>query len=308
MPSTKTHSKTQLEEMAESAGFWWHSIDLGQGVITDGIKTREALAHEVESLQLPDLKDKTVLDIGAYDGFFSFEAERRAAKRVVALDHYAWSLDLPRSIQHWRECKERGVAPVLAEQSPYWQPSKLPGKRGYDIAHNALNSKVETVVGDFMTMDLDPLGTFDIVFFMGVLYHMENPLASLRRLASVTKDMAIIETHAIAVPGYEHLELCEFYSSNQLNWDTSNWWGPNVKALAGMCQAAGFARFEVVHISRDVNAAHPQGSTFRKVGTAVSQVLLESYFHVPLPPREPHHCRAIAHAWKGADMPGPSQG
>jgi tRNA (mo5U34)-methyltransferase len=66
-----------------------------------------------------------------------------------------------------------------------------------------------------MTMDVEPLGTFDVVFFLGVLYHMENPLASLRRVASLSNGVAIIETHATVVPGYEHLELCEFYSSNQ---------------------------------------------------------------------------------------------
>ena len=92
-PSAK-YNKAQLEEMAESVGFWWHSIDLGQGVVTKGFKTPETLQHELESLRLPDLRDKTVLDIGAWDGFFSFEAEKRGAKRVVAFDHHIWSVDL----------------------------------------------------------------------------------------------------------------------------------------------------------------------------------------------------------------------
>jgi len=112
-PPTKTvYTKKQLEEMAESVGFWWHSIDLGQGVVTKGCKTPELLQSELESQRLPDLRDKTVLDIGAYDGFSSFEAERRGARRVVALDHYAWSIDLPKSIQYWRDCKDRGVRAV----------------------------------------------------------------------------------------------------------------------------------------------------------------------------------------------------
>ena len=85
-PSAK-YNKAQLEKMAESVDFWWHSIDLGQGVVTKGAKTPETLQHELESLRLPDLRDKTVLDIGAWDGFFSFEAERRGARHVVALDH-----------------------------------------------------------------------------------------------------------------------------------------------------------------------------------------------------------------------------
>jgi tRNA (mo5U34)-methyltransferase len=267
MPPAQVFSRDQLEEMAESVGFWWHSIDLGQGVITKGFKTQEILAQELASLRLPDLKDKTVLDIGAWDGFFTFEAERRGARKVVALDHYMWSVDIPGFMQYRSDCKERGVTSLLAEQTPYWQPGKLPGKRGYDIAHNALNSKVEAVVGDFMTMDLESLGAFDVVFFFGVLYHMENPLASLRQLASVTKDLAIIETEAIAVPKYEHLELCEFYSSDQLHRDPSNWWGPNLKALEGMCRAAGFARFEVVD-------------------SGMRQVLLQSHSNAPAPSKK----------------------
>ena len=64
-PATKTaYDKRQLEEMAESVDFWWHSIDLGHGVVTKGVKTLETLRSELESLRLPDLRGKTVLDIG----------------------------------------------------------------------------------------------------------------------------------------------------------------------------------------------------------------------------------------------------
>ncbi len=296
-PSTKTaYNKAQLEEMAESVG-WWHSIDLGHGVVTKGFKgPPEIHQYELESLRLPDLRDKTVLDIGAHDGFFSFEAERHGARRVVALDHYAWFLDIQKYGQYWAECKERGVVPLPGPETPNWQPDKLPGKRGYDTAHKALGSNVETVVGDFMTMDLEPLGTFDVVFFLGVLYHMENPLGSLRRVASLSNGVAIIETHAIVVPGYEHLELCEFYSSNQLGGDVSNWWGPNLKALEAMCRVAGFARVEVVRGgSSYVDTAHLKGSLYRKTRSAVGHLVRE--FNRGWRKR-PRHFRAVVHAWK----------
>lgn len=271
-----------LRALADSVGFWWHSIDLGQGVVTNGHKTPEILQRELAALRLPDLSGKTVLDIGAYDGFYSFEAERRGARRVVALDHFAWSLDLPAHIEYWRSCKERGVVPEAAEASPHWHPDTLPGKRGYDAAHRALNSKVETVIGDFMTMDLSALGTFDVVFYLGVLYHMENPLASMRRVASVTHDLAVIETHAIVIPGYEHLEICEFYSANQLNGDGSNWWSPNTKALEGMCRAAGFAQVDVKIGGHLVGIPRPKG--------------LAAFF--PPKRRDVTYFRAMAHARK----------
>ena len=244
------YSKAELEQMAASAGTWWHSIDLGQGVVTPGKKSARFLAKELQSLQLPDLRGKTVLDIGAFSGFYSFEAERRGAARVVALDHYVWSIDMPRFHQYCAECAARNTTPLAAEQTPHWQPDRLPGKRPFDVAHQVLGSKVEAVVEDFMALDPARLGAFDVVLFLGVLYHMDNPLGALRRVARATKELAVIETHAVAVPGYEKYEICELYSASQLNSDPSNWWGPNLKALEGMCRAAGFSRVQIVHVQR----------------------------------------------------------
>jgi tRNA (mo5U34)-methyltransferase len=290
-------SREELQKMAGSVEFWWHSIDLGEGVVTPGEKTPQVLARELESLRLPDLRGKSVLDMGAYDGFYSFEAERRGAARVVALDHYVWSLDLPGHIRYWRECRERGTEPLPNEQTPHWRPDELPGKGGYDTAHRALRSRVETVVGDFMSMDLEALGTFDLVLFLGVLYHMEDPLGAMRRVASLTREVAIIETHAVVVPGCEHLELCEFYSSNQLNGDVSNWWGFNRKALLGLCGAAGFRSAEVV--SPASTAAAPPAGRPGRVRRAVSRAIHGvSGLVRPQPPAQPQYLRAVVHAWK----------
>src|SRR5215813_1012660 len=67
---------------------WYHSIDLGHGVVTKGI---DDTPYRLGRLDLPaSFAGETVLDIGAWDGFFSFEAERRGAARVVAADVYSW--------------------------------------------------------------------------------------------------------------------------------------------------------------------------------------------------------------------------
>src|SRR6188472_354162 len=79
---------------------WFHSIDLGMGVVTRGVKSPEQHRHELAVLRLPDLAGKSVLDIGAFDGFYSFAAERLGADRVVALDHYVWSADMPGYMQY----------------------------------------------------------------------------------------------------------------------------------------------------------------------------------------------------------------
>src|SRR5262249_45271403 len=146
-------AKEQIEELVRSVPCWYHSIDLGHGVVTPGGDSQSMLAL----LRLPDLRGKSVLDIGAFDGYFSFTAERLGARRVVALDHYVWSMDLAEHVRHYEECKRAGVAPAPYHTMPYWRPTDLPGKRGFDIAHRVLGSKVEAVVADFMDMDLGGL-------------------------------------------------------------------------------------------------------------------------------------------------------
>ncbi len=221
---------------------WFHSIELAPGVVTPGRKSADTLQKELHSIKLPDLRGKSVLDIGAYDGFFSFAAERLGAARVVALDHYIWSTDMEAYTKEWEQSRRTGETLPPPHLSRHWHPEGLPGRRPFDLAHEALGSKVEIVVGDFMTIDASNVGQFDIVLFMGVLYHMEEPLTTLRRLASFTAQggLAVIETAAVDVPMLRDSALFEFYPGSELNNDPSNWWSPNAKALEGLCRAAGF--------------------------------------------------------------------
>src|SRR5947209_8231120 len=86
-------SVSELERRVAEHALWWHSIDLGNGVVTPGHKPASVMNEELEALALPDLRGKAVLDVGAWDGFFSFAAERLGARRVVALDYYTWATD-----------------------------------------------------------------------------------------------------------------------------------------------------------------------------------------------------------------------
>jgi tRNA (mo5U34)-methyltransferase len=285
-------SRQEVEASVRAVPFWWHSIDVGQGVISPGEQTPEVLRARLESLQLPDLHGKTVLDIGAYDGFYSFQAERLGATRVVALDHYVWSLDLAEHIKYWRDCRERGLVPEPYHTTPHWRPTEMPGKAGYDTAHRLLESRVETVVADFMTCDLSALGRFDVVLFLGVLYHLESPLEALRRVFSVTTDLAIIETASVMVPGYEQTPLFEFYGSNELNADVSNWWAPNQAGLSALCRAAGFRRVDVL-------TPRPGRSGWTRLKSMPRQLLSEIGFVPPRLSQLQHvRYRTIVHAWK----------
>jgi len=226
-------ARSRLRRVADSVPYWFHSIDLGGGVVTNGARSADDLARSLAELHLPDLSGKTFLDIGAWDGFYSFAAERLGARRIVALDHYVWK-GVPR---------------------PWDRPlSDLPDKRlGFSVAHKALGSRVESWTADFTTMDLAELGTFDVVLFAGVLYHLQNPCEALQRVAQVTGELAVIETAAVFVPGFEEFALCEFYETDQLGSDATNWWAPNAKALCGMCRAAGFDTANVMSGSLEEN-------------------------------------------------------
>jgi tRNA (mo5U34)-methyltransferase len=240
-----------------SSTIWFHSIEFPDGVTSKGVKSREALAGELDRMGLPDdLSGLTVLDVGAWDGYFSFEAERRGAKRVVALDHYAWSLDHAGQHRYFHECLAAGVPPLPYDQVPeIFDPIGLPGRRGFELAHRALGSRVEPIVGDLETIDLDALGQFDIVFFMGVLYHLENPLRVLRALRAATAGRAIVETVCAVFPGFEDRQMFEFFATDELNGDPSNWWAPNAVGLDAMLRAAGFS--DVVHLHEPPPDAEP---------------------------------------------------
>jgi tRNA (mo5U34)-methyltransferase len=224
-------SRRERERLVATVPSWWHSLDVGRGVVTPGAKgangpggSRAHMQAELASLALPDLRGQTVLDIGAFNGFYSFAAERLGASRVVALDWYAW-----------------------IEEAPGAPPGSLPpGRAGFDVAHRLLDSRVEPLLADFMEVDLAGLGTFDVVLFMGVLYHLPDPLAGMRRLAQVTRELAVIESHAIAVAGAGDHALLEFFPGAELNDDPSNWFVPTVAALHALCSAAGFASSEAV--------------------------------------------------------------
>jgi tRNA (mo5U34)-methyltransferase len=205
---------SQLDSLRRevAATKWWHTIDLGNGVVTPGIDPTPARLCE---LQIPDdLTGLTVLDVGAWDGFFSFEAERRGASRVLATDSFCWG-------------------------GGGWGT-----KAGFELARRALGSRVEDV--DIDPLDLSParVGTFDLVLFLGVLYHMRHPLLALERVFSVTRRQLILQTQ-VDLSAIDRPALA-FYQGSDLNNDPTNWFGPNPPAVVAMLRTAGFTDIRMV--------------------------------------------------------------
>lgn len=219
---------------------WYHSIPLGHGIVTPGASKTPPLCGD----ELPALRGRSVLDVGAFDGYYSFLAEREGARRVVALDHYIWGVDMAARTRYWDDCKARGELPDRRkEERDFYDPS-LPRRRGFELAHRVLHSRVEPVADDFMTMDLAPLGRFDVVLFLGLLYHLPEPLTALERLRALTAEVAVIETEAIVVPSRERDKLMLFFEGDEKGGDFTNWFSVTEPALHGLCRAAGFRRVE----------------------------------------------------------------
>jgi hypothetical protein len=125
-----------------------------------------------------------------------------------------------------------------------------------------------------------------------VLYHMTDPIGAMRRVEALTRDLAIVETTAVHVPGYEETALCEFYESNELNADVSNWWSPNAQALEGLCRAAGFRRVQTLI------EAPPRSAADRLKSLAKSALVEMSLKKRKRYRQHPVRYRTVAHAWK----------
>jgi tRNA (mo5U34)-methyltransferase len=205
-------SCSELRE-AVSQIHWYHSIDLGNGIVTPGWEKNTVT--RLKRLKIPeDLRGLSVLDVGAWDGFFSFEAERRGAKRVLAVDFDTWA-------------------------GKTWG-----SKAGFELARKVLGSHVEDLTIDVLDLTPERVGVFDLVLFLGVLYHLRHPLLALERIFSVTGRHLILETHVDMVWGKRPAMV--FYPSGELRHDQTNWWGPNPAAVVSMLKSVGFKRVEVV--------------------------------------------------------------
>jgi 2-polyprenyl-3-methyl-5-hydroxy-6-metoxy-1,4-benzoquinol methylase len=136
---------------------WYQSIDLGQGVITPG-ETGDASQNKLAMMKLPeDLTGQSVLDIGCNEGFFSFEAEKRGASRIVAID--------------------KGKA----------------AQEKFALVHRLLASSVEFHDVDLTEIKPAQWGKFDLVFFLAVLHHIRHPFWILDHIYKLTGGVAVME-------------------------------------------------------------------------------------------------------------------
>jgi tRNA (mo5U34)-methyltransferase len=217
------YSPDEIRRRAEALGPWFHNIELG-GVVTAPdhfLGDYPAVKWRKFADSLPaDLTGRSVLDIGCNGGFYSIQMKRRGAAQVLGIDSDREYLEQAR------------FAAAVAD---------------LDIAFEQLS-----------VYDVGSLGRrFDIVLFMGVLYHLRHPLLALDLIREhVAGDMLVFQSMQRGSPEAEPLPAdYEFWDGSPFErpdfpklqfieeryaGDPTNWWIPNRACVEAMLRSSGF--------------------------------------------------------------------
>jgi tRNA (mo5U34)-methyltransferase len=249
-------SRAQPESMREyvlrrsrELGSWFHNLDL------NGVQTAPdhflgdypASKFKRFASALPaDLSGKTVLDVGCNAGFYSLEMKRRGADLVIGID----------SDDRYLE-QARFAAEVT----------------GLDIEFRKLSVYEVAALGQ----------RFDLVIFMGVLYHLRHPLLGLDLIHEhVAGDLMLFQSmqrgskNLVPLePDYEFFEPCPFdapgypklhFVEHRFSHDPTNWWIPNRACAEAMLRSAGFEIVqhpeEEVYLCRRVEPPEGAGAVY----------------------------------------------
>ncbi len=216
--------REEIARRVSALGPWFHNLDLG-GVQTAPdhfLGDYPGIVWRALAPALPaDLSGRTVLDVGCNAGYFALELKRRGAARVVGID---------------------------------WDPRYLAQAR---LAAEVAGLELE--LHQLSVFDVARLGQrFDVVLFMGVLYHLRHPLLALDLLRAhavggllvfqsmlrgsqgrfpVAPDYPFEETEVFGHPSWPRLHFVE----HRYAGDETNWWIPNRACAEAMLRSAGFA-------------------------------------------------------------------
>ena len=212
-----------MEKQIQSLGPWFHNIHLPNGLQTAPdhfLGDFPAFKwREIAPYLAEDLSGKTVLDVGCNAGFYSLELAKRGA-HVTGIDLDPLYLKQARWVVDQFDLSDR---------------IELRQQQVYDLAQEETQ--------------------YDIVWFMGVLYHLRYPLLALDILSEKVRDTMVFQT--LTMPGEGNYEVQEDYNindrdkmleagwpkmafiENKLNGDPTNWWAPNTSAIEALLRTCG---------------------------------------------------------------------
>ena len=232
--------------------YWYHTIDLGDGLITPGIYDYR---ETVSSFHFPeDMRGMTVLDVGSATGFFAFEFERRGA-RVISVELPSLR-DLDRFPGQDTESSLRKIEAMVfpdsldkdqfnrhgySERDLYWYLLEGP----FRFCRDRLRSRVERCYSTVYDLTVERTGVregFDFVFFGDVLIHTLYPLKALASLAALCRGTLVFA--GVLPDGPQEPPAMVYIGSDDLASDEVAWWYPNLSCLVQLLRKLGFAKVE----------------------------------------------------------------
>ena len=200
----------ELKNRVGSVAPWFHSIDLPYGVVTPGQGSQAFIKNAADIYFAMGIEGRTVLDVGAWDGAFSFEAERRGAADILAVDELAWH-----------------------------PASWTGGKAGFDLCHEALELRVRSRRLDLPQVTLENVGPFDIVLYNGIVYHVLDPIRDLIEMSRIARYALTVETY---IDNLEYPRpVMNFFPGEKMPVGLpQNGWGPNSLLMHALLAKLGF--------------------------------------------------------------------
>ena len=217
---------------------WWHSIELGDGIVTPGVKSAQQLQEEFTRLQLTAemLQGKRVLDIGCNDGFMCLACERLGAE-VVGID---------------------GIF-----------------RDGLKYVRAYLNPKFQFYCIDLMSPSFLELGRFDVILYFGVLYHSIYPFEQITRIASVCSSGAtlFLESEYYDLNGFEKEPTLIFNYDGRISSDPTSPTFPSVSWITQTLACVGFDQITLLHRTGDQNRGRVTVRAHYRGGSTASPIL-----------------------------------
>lgn len=204
-----------VRHQVEGERYWFQRIELFPDYFSPGWD--DPATTKLPHYGLPDdLTGKRVLDIGCAEGFFSFEAERRGAREVIGIDSF------PDSV------------------------------RRFNIVKEARQSNATAFLMNVYDLEPKRLGTFDLVLFYGVFYHLKHPQLALERIRSICTGTLLFQTHVLDDPSVQDTPCARFYPHGMPSgregehFDPTVFWLFNPTCCVAMLDHVGFTELEIL--------------------------------------------------------------
>jgi len=217
-PNFRTsYSNDEVQNMLDSSPGWYHHFKFNN---IETVPTKTSLEYQMWCAQgIPlNLNGKSVLDIGAFDGFYSFLCEHRGANRVLAIDNETHD-----------DIKSRP------------QDKTLYGSKSFEISKKLLNSNVE--YKKMNVYDIKNLNeNFDLILMFGVYYHLENVILALQNIFPKVSDALYLSGHILET----NEPLLYYYDTSTFD---PNGWSKIIassQCLINMGKTIGFKNVELL--------------------------------------------------------------